>query len=300
MKLRNDGLELWYGTPDAPAPGDEGAVPRRGNSVIVGVRPVNPSNTVAVSYRVDGGAVRTIPGREVRIDHNHDSQYFSAAFPPFTTGRVVEYAPVLNCSGRQVPSPEIANRFPSKFVLAALDRGAGAATATETTPATPGHKDRRRFAADLDFVATVTVDFESPQYVCDTAAGMRVNFFVREGTLEGDGFSGRVIRASADHLIVRPDGMANIRILAVFALDDGVLVDVEAGGYVDFGTDGYAKALAHRLPDRAPIAVTPLITTRHPKYRWLSRVQCIGVGYTALDSGRASYHVFAASARRVQ
>ena len=56
VQLAHDGLELWYGTPDAPAP-DGTTEQRQGVSVTVGVRPANPSNAVSVRYRVDGRGV---------------------------------------------------------------------------------------------------------------------------------------------------------------------------------------------------------------------------------------------------
>ena len=297
MNLSNEGLSLWYGTPDAPAPGDEGAIPRKGVSLVVGVSPPSPANTLALRYRVDRGLVRTISGRELRTDNDRGAQYFAVSFPPFPTGTVVEYAPVLTCAGRQAPAPHLAERFPSRFLLASAEP-ASAPTIAPPRAAQRSAPGARHFEAALDYVAFVAVQFGRAQYVGDTPAGMRVNFFVREGTLEGSGFKGSVCESSADHLTVRPDGVGAIRIRAMFTTSDGGALDVEAGGYVDFGPDGYRRALAHDLPDRAPIVVTPLITTRHPKYRWLSRIQCVGVGYTHLDAGQASYHVYAASVRR--
>ena len=82
-------------------------------------------------------------------------------------------------------------------------------------------------------------------------------------------------------------------------MGDGALLDVESGGYVDFGPDGYRRAVAHDLPDRSPLVVSPLLATRHAKYKWLSRIQCVGVGQTHLDAGQASYYVYAASPRNV-
>jgi hypothetical protein len=158
----------------------------------------------------------------------------------------------------------------------------------------------RLFAASLDFVAYVAVQFqEPPQYIGDTAEGMRVNFFVTEGVIEGEGLKGKVVEYSSDHLTVRRDGMGEIRIRAAFQTSDGATLDIESGGYVDFGAEGYRRALAHDLPDRAPLVVTPLVTTRHPRYRWLSRVQCVGVGYTHLAAGQVNYFVYSTSTRRL-
>jgi hypothetical protein len=290
LNFTHDGLSLWYGTPDAQAPGDSGVVPREGAGLVVGVQPPNPTNTVLVRYRVDGGLVQAVPGRELRTDYARQAQYFGVTFPAFPTGNVVEYSPVLACAGRQVPAPHIASRFPSKFNLAAR--------ASPTAP--PGRSlepRNQRFAPGLDFVASVTVQFasETPQYVCDTAGGMRVDFVVREGTVQGQGLRGKVVEASSDHMIVRRDGMGVVRIRAAFALEDGAMLDIESGGYVDFGPDGYRRAVARNLPDRSPMVVCPLISSRHPKYRWLSRVQCVGVGYTHLDVAQVGYEVYAAS-----
>jgi hypothetical protein len=289
VNISHEGLSLWYGTPDAPAPFDLEVVPRKGVSVVVGVRPASPSNAVLVRYRVDGGIVRAVPGRELRTDYNRDAQYFAATFPAFPTGDVVEYSPMLSSAGRQVPPPHVANRLPSKFRLAAKEVCPPVQTLRAPTP------DVRRFGAGLDFVGAVVVQFEPLQFIGETAAGMRVNFFVREGTVEGRGFRAKVTAGSSDQMIIRRDGIGVVRIRAAFATEDGAILDVESGGHVDFGPDGYRRAVAHQLPDRAPLVVSPLVSTRHPKYAWLSRVQCVGAGQTHLDVGQASYDVYAVS-----
>jgi hypothetical protein len=295
VNISHEGLSLWYGTPDAPAPGDEGVVSRRGASLVVGVHPAHPANTLTVRYRVDGGLERSVVGRHLRTDHDKQVQYFGVSFPEFFGGKVVEYLPVLVSAGRQAPPDMFGARYPSKFHLApSVER---VAKARPLPAAAAAGAAEYRYQAELAYVASVAVDFGEPQYVGDSAAGMRVNFVVRGGSVEGEGFKASVLESSADHMLVRPDGMGEVRILAVFATADGARLDVEAGGYVDFGPEGYRRALAHDLPDRSPIVVTPLITTRHPRYRWLSRVQCVGMGYTNLAQNKASYQIYAASSR---
>jgi hypothetical protein len=294
VKLDNEGLSLWYGTPDAPAPGDDGVVPRNGASLVVGVQPPNPTNTVFAQYRVDGGMPRTVPGRELRTDYARQAQYFAIKFPDFPAGELVEYSPVLSCGGRQVPPPHIASRFPSKFRLAAKD-----GRSVQPARSMPVPPREVRFDPGMSFLAGVVVQFGAHRFIGDTAAGMRVDFIVQDGTVEGEGLKGRVTDGSSDHLIVRRDGMGVVRIRAAFVLEDGAMLDIESGGYVDFGADGYRRALARNLPDRSPMVVTPLIATRHPKYRWLSRVQCVGVGYTHLDAAQVSYQVYAVSPHRL-
>jgi hypothetical protein len=231
-------------------------------------------------------------GRELRTVQQGKTQYFAVVFPDFVQGNVVEYLPVLSCVGRQVPAPQHAQRLASKFQLGPQERVDVKSSAPAPRPSTT---DLRHFSAGLDFVAKVRLKFEPLQYVTDTADGMRVNLFVEEGAVEGKGFEGKVLEHSSDQLVVRPDGMGDVRIRGAFVLSDGARLDIEAGGYVDFGSDGYRRALAHDLPDRSPVVLTPLIHTRHPRYRWLSRIQCVGVGYSNLQALRLEYSVYAAS-----
>jgi hypothetical protein len=53
MRLENDGISLWYGTPDAPT---TGAVVLKASdvSITVGVKPIDASNIVEVTYQTAG------------------------------------------------------------------------------------------------------------------------------------------------------------------------------------------------------------------------------------------------------
>jgi hypothetical protein len=245
---------------------------------------------VLVQFRVDGGRVQSVPGREVRTDFGREVQYFAVAFPPFISGDVVEFSVTLTCVGRQAPAPHLADRFPSKFRLAPREARAAAAPAVRRSAASPV---KQQFETKLEFVGDVEVHHGDPLYVGDTPTGVRLNFAARSGIVKGKGFGGKVLESSVDSMLVRPDGMGVVRIRAVIGLDGGALLDVESGGYVDFGADGYERAKRQALPTHAPIILSPLITTKHPKYEWLSRVQCIGTGYTHLDGGWAGYSVYA-------
>jgi hypothetical protein len=290
VKLSNDGLSLWYGTPDAPAPLDE-IVARSEARLVVGVHPANPTNAVLVRYRVDGGIPQSVPGRELRTDYDRQAQYFVVDFPAFPTGDFVEYSPVLSCAGRQVPPPPVANRFPSKFRLAAKERPP-APMATRRTP------PEQRFVSEMQFVAAITVRVDR-QFVGETPGGVRIDFFAREGRAVGPSFQGKVIPGSSDHMIVRPDGIGVIRVRAAIAADDGAMLEVEEIGSIDFGPDGYQRAVANDLPSESPLVVCPRIVTGHPKYKWLNRVQCLGIGRTRLDEDTVAYDVFAVTAGRL-
>jgi uncharacterized protein DUF3237 len=293
VKLAHEGLSLWYGTPDAPAPLDD-VVSRTEASAVVGVHPANATNAVHVRYRVDGGLAQSAPGRHLNTDYANGSQYFVVSFPPFPTGDVVEYCPVLSCGGRQVPSPAMSDHFPSKFRLAAKKAPESQRNAPRS--ATYG----QQFEPKLDFVAAVTVRIDEPLLVGETPEGVRIDFFALDGTVVGPKLNGRVLPRSSDHMFVRPDGIGVIRVRAIIATDDGAMLEVEDTGSIDFGADGYRRALANDLPTRSDLVIGPRMLTGHPTYRWLNRVQFVGVGRTRLDELSFHYDLFAVGYRALR
>jgi hypothetical protein len=115
MRFGHAGLSLWYGTPDAPAPGQ--AVQGQDRfAITIGVQPPNASNIIKVRYRVNGGQEHTEPVTLLRHDSYNKAQYFTANLPPaglatFQPGDTVEYSAVCYCAGRQVPSKDEEGRF---------------------------------------------------------------------------------------------------------------------------------------------------------------------------------------------
>jgi hypothetical protein len=119
-KFEHEGMVLWYGTEDAPAPADtvaEGA----SQSVIIGIQPPGASYRIVIRYRLNQGPVKTIPAAWLRNDHTNQAQYFEAQFPAFRSGDIVEYTPVCNCVGRQVPYLKEPIEFLSSFRVIKAD-----------------------------------------------------------------------------------------------------------------------------------------------------------------------------------
>lgn len=113
MRFEHEGLQLWYGTPDAPAP-DETVEADAAATVTVAVWPADVSNQVAVIYRINGGATQ----RKVAAWWRNGSsgiQYFGARLGPFRPGDLVEYAATCHCAGRQVPAKHEGERLSSSF-----------------------------------------------------------------------------------------------------------------------------------------------------------------------------------------
>ena len=285
MKLTHDGLSIWYGTPDAPAPFDQEVVARDGVSLVVGVSPASPTNSVTVRYRVDGGFIQSEPGVEVHIDRDRDAQYFVVRFPSFPSGNCVEYWPSFRCGGRQVPGAH--QRFPrSAFRLAPRATASPEAAPAPRPPRAPLPSPELTFLAGLD-VRLARVD-----YVGDTPDGMRIDFYANEGRVAGPGIRGGLVPGAVDHMHVRRDGVGIVNVHLVIALDDGAQLDVEQAGSVDFGPEGYAKALARRLPSRNAVVVSPRIATGSPKYLELNRQEYIAIGETNLDEMQVGYQLY--------
>lgn len=80
MRFTNEGLTIWYGTDDAPAPVDGCEQSRQGVSVTVAIQPPNPSNVLTLRYRVDQGLVRTARGYRVLTDLHRGSNITGSPF----------------------------------------------------------------------------------------------------------------------------------------------------------------------------------------------------------------------------
>jgi hypothetical protein len=75
MQTEHDGISIWYGTPDAPAPGEtvQAGVEV---TIMVGVRPIDASNAVEVRYRINQGPTESVAARWLRNDPFGKAQYF--------------------------------------------------------------------------------------------------------------------------------------------------------------------------------------------------------------------------------
>ena len=291
MRFTNDGLTLWYGTPDAPGPPDEGAS-REGLSLTIGVRPPNPINAVSVHYRVDGKATSVLTATDTSIDYERDVQYFRARFPPFPEGRVVEYGPLLVCAGRQAPPPSMAARFPTQFTLA--DRKPPA-------PAIAPQPRRRssnepRFAPQLEFITSVHAAFaQSIDLIGETPLGLRLNYFLEGGTMIGPYLNGKVLPRGGDFLLIRRDGVGSVNVQATFETDDGARLGADYYGIVDLGPDGYEKAVRGEIPPLAALQLAPRFMTGDHRYEWMNRSQFVAVGQGEAGKGTVDYDLFLVS-----
>jgi hypothetical protein len=284
----HDKLELWYGSPDAPAP-DGTTEQRRGVSVTVGVRPVNHSNSVSVRYRVDGRAVETISAPLVNTDFANRTQYFRATFPTFWSGEAVEYLPVVSCEGRRAPDAVTAGTFPTAFRLSdddALPRMSASPARAHTPPTT--------YRAALEHLVHVRVVMTpKPELIGETPTGFVVNWPPESGTLEGPAFRAAVIVGGEHRTVIRPDGIGLLSVSVTVRTHDGALIALDYAGTVDYGGDGLRRLLGGTWPAALPVRSTIQLMTSHAKYRWLNRLLCLGVGEVRPSERLYSYDMYA-------
>ena len=288
VRLAHDRLELWYGTPDAPAP-DGTTEQRQGVSVTVGVRPANPSNAVSIRYRVDGGGVETVSAPLVANDFQKRTQYFRATFPTFWSGETVEYVPVVSCEGRRAPAPATAGTLPSSFRLSA----AGTAPAARA-PSERGSGPRAEFPARLEHLVHVRVPLaDRAEIIGQTPAGFVINWPPASGTLDGPAFHATVIPGGEHQTIVRADGIGILTASVSVETHDRVLIALRHSGTVEFGEDWTRWLPLGKWPSALPVRTYIRLLTADPKYRWLNRLHCLSVGEVRPPEYLYTYDMYA-------
>jgi len=288
VQLAHDGLELWYGTPDAPAP-DGTTEERQGVSVTVGVRPANPSNAVSVRYRVDGRGVETVSAPLVANDFQKRTQYFRAVFPTFWRGETVEYVPVVSCEGRRPPDPATASTFRTAFRLSEASP-TSLATTLDSSPVA----SQPMFAARLEHLAHVRIQLaRKPELFGETPAGFVINWYPVSGTFDGPAFHARLVRGGEHQTVVRADGIGILSVSSTIETHDRTLIAVRYSATVDFGEDWAMWLPAGNWPPALPVRSQPLMLTSDPRYRWLNLVHGLGIGEARLREYLYTYDLYA-------
>ena len=116
MRFDYDGISIWYGTPDAPAP-REAVLSGIEVPITIGVWPADASNKVEIRYRVNQGSTTAVQAKFLRTEPSRRVQYFRAQLNALRAGDRVEYRVICRCAGRQVPNPENPEQW-SSFTVA--------------------------------------------------------------------------------------------------------------------------------------------------------------------------------------
>ncbi|HUB76754.1 MAG TPA: DUF3237 domain-containing protein [Solirubrobacteraceae bacterium] len=116
------------------------------------------------------------------------------------------------------------------------------------------------------------------QLLGELPEGARANF-VNGGGVEvrGARVNGRMLSYGGDWLTVRRDGIAVLDVRNVIETVEGARILYRYEGIADLGPDGFERFLAGESPV-APLRGAPRMSTGHPDFLWLNRLQCVVAG----------------------
>jgi Protein of unknown function (DUF3237) len=285
------GLTLLYDLPDVPAP--QGDQPwDKGVSFTVMLKPANISNAVTVSYSVDGGPTQQLHAVAGKSDYRQNAQYFAVAFPKLSVGQRVDYAVSGSCAGRQVPEWTSVRNFAHSFRVIDLTKNKSFEPRV-SGPMTPALIDEPgRYELTGEFLARFTIKIQSPRTIGPTPDGIRTIWNAVSGTVVGPRLNAKVLQG-ADWMQIRPDGVANIDVRAALETNDGARIMSIYTGVMEMGEDGYKNFLANKLPSTFQARTSQRFLTGDPKYKWLTRLQCVSVGTVFLGELAYVYDVYA-------
>ena len=92
---------------------------------------------------------------------------------------------------------------------------------------------------------------------------------------------------------IREDGTAIVAVKATLRTDDGARVFTEYSGVLELGQNGYQNALKGDFPPRPQVYLAPRFVCASPAYRWLNRLQCMGIGYVTMADLEVNYDLYA-------
>jgi hypothetical protein len=197
---------------------------------------------------------------------------------------------VLSCEGRRAPDPATARTFPSSFRLSAASAIPAAANRSSDADSAP----RAHFPAQLEHLVHVRVPLAGePEVIGETPAGFLVNWYPVSGTLDGPAFRASVIPGGEHQTVVRPDGIGVLSASVSIRTGDGALIALRHSGTVDYGEDWATRLSRGAWPAVLPVRSHIQLLTSHPNYRWLNRLDCLGVGEVRPAERLYSYDMYA-------
>jgi hypothetical protein len=287
MQRARDGSVLRWGEADRPGP-PQVVSPGAAASVTVAVSPVRPGHAVTVEYRVNGGPVRQAIGLiEPRV-HDLNARMFRAVLPG-QSGGVVEFLPVLCFAGQPISPRLRESAEPHRYQVG---RAAGQVEAADPSSLpSAASAGQPRWAWGTKFLGSVRIILRK-EWIGAMPDGLRIDWYVKEGSFAGPGLNGVVLPGAADWMRIRSDGVAIVNVQACLEMRTGARIYCAYGGIIDLGPDGYARALRDEFDPLPPLVVTPTFTTADKQLAWLNRSQCIGVGRVDPKALRADFDVY--------
>jgi hypothetical protein len=113
------------------------------------------------------------------------------------------------------------------------------------------------------------------------------------GTLDGPALHIRVIAGGEHQTVVRADGIGILIVSVTVETHDHVPIVVRYAAMVDFGEDWSVWLPLREWPAVAARALADCLLTADPRYRWLNRLHCLGVGEARLSEYFYTYDIYA-------
>jgi hypothetical protein len=145
----------------------------------------------------------------------------------------------------------------------------------------------------LEHIFSYGALLESPEIIGPVADGIRANFYCKGGDVSGPKLRGKCRGVGGDWLTVRTDGVVILDVKTTLESHDGAVIGITYSGMADLGDDGHQRFLDGKLPPRLALRIVPTCQTAHPAYRWLNRVQCLGIGEVDLERSHVTYDIYA-------
>ncbi|HEY1774857.1 MAG TPA: DUF3237 domain-containing protein [Solirubrobacteraceae bacterium] len=116
------------------------------------------------------------------------------------------------------------------------------------------------------------------QMLGELPEGARANFINDDGVeVRGPRINGRMLPWGGDWLTVRRDGIALLDVRNVIETVEGARILYRYHGVADMGADGFERFVSGE-PPAAQLRGAPLMSTAHPDFLWVNRIQAIVAG----------------------
>lgn len=175
--------------------------------------------------------------------------------------------------------------------MAAAGRSGVAAQGATPRAATPGPPAEPQF----EWLGTLSAELGETITVGEIPKGTRLIVPVTGGTFTGPNLTATLVPPSADWVLVRPDGVAELTWRVTLQAEDGAVLYVAAQGYLPHVMDILPRWGAGEAIPREEyyLVVTPYFETGAAQYDWLQQTVTVGIG--SLVPGGVSYEVYAVS-----
>jgi hypothetical protein len=165
---------------------------------------------------------------------------------------------------------------------------------------------------DLRYVFSYTIDLSmNRQEIGPVPGGVRVNIFTLGGELfqvlnerspwAENNIRGTVLPGGGDWAFLGDDDVGRVDVRIAFRTEDNAYLESRYRGVFPLGPGGFREFLrefdsrgepvkllgTEKKPFFASVFIAPTFETSHPRYKWLTKLQCAGFGRVKIVHGSA-------------